>query len=376
MTQLIDLGKLRFNFAGPYSSSTTYQTNDVVKYGGNVYAYTNAVRTAGNLPTSATYWTLMVPGMQYAGAFTTGLAGIQINQIYTYNSQLWVTTQDNPSAVAPSLTGQGATYWSLLSTGFTFSNTFNSATNYSPNQIVIFGGSLYICIQATTGLGTQTPNNASYWTLFMSGVSASSVWNSATVYNPGNLVTYGPSVYQCNQTTTAGIVPTNASYWSSFSLGLTASGTWTTSTAYLPNQIITYFGATYNCIAAHTSNVFNTDLANNNWVRFTAGMRWMGTWTQFTSYYHFDVVIYNGTSYLCTSATDDPNSPTNPSINANWSVLAQAGTNGAPSGLPLSGGTLTGPLTLSSDPTTALMPATKQYADRRALFNSYLQLGV
>ena len=40
MTQLIDLGKLRFSFAGEYNNSTVYESNDIVKYGGNVYVYT------------------------------------------------------------------------------------------------------------------------------------------------------------------------------------------------------------------------------------------------------------------------------------------------------------------------------------------------
>jgi hypothetical protein len=375
MTQLIDLGKLRFNFAGSYQSSTSYQTNDVVKYGGNIYAYTNAVRTSGNLPTNTSYWTLMVPGMQYAGAFTPGMSGIQTNQIYTYNSGIWVSILDNPSAIAPSTSGTGATYWSLLSNGVNYvTGNWTVGVSYSPNTVILFGGSLYICTTQTTGLSTQSPNNTSYWSLFMSGVSASQIYSNSTVYNPGNLVIYGPSVYQCITTTTAGIVPTNTSYWQSFNLGLTSSGAWAASSAYLPNQIVTYGGATYTCLLANTSTTsFNNDFNSGYWTRFTAGMRWMGTWISGTSYLHFDVVVYNGSSYLCTGVNDDPSSSTIPPSNANWSVLAAAG---APGGLPMSGGTLTGPLTLSGDPSTALMPSTKQYADRRSLFNSYLLMGV
>ena len=39
MAQILDLGKLRFNWAGDYSPSTEYEYNDVVKYGANLYAY-------------------------------------------------------------------------------------------------------------------------------------------------------------------------------------------------------------------------------------------------------------------------------------------------------------------------------------------------
>jgi hypothetical protein len=42
MAQVIDLGKIRFNWAGTYNAGTQYSYNDLVKYGPNLYAY-NAV---------------------------------------------------------------------------------------------------------------------------------------------------------------------------------------------------------------------------------------------------------------------------------------------------------------------------------------------
>lgn len=64
MTQLIDLGKLRFHFAGDWASGTTYESNDIVKYGGNVYVYTYALKSAGTLPTDSSRWELMIEGLQ------------------------------------------------------------------------------------------------------------------------------------------------------------------------------------------------------------------------------------------------------------------------------------------------------------------------
>ena len=43
MSQIIDLGKLRFHFAGEYDAAQNYEVNDVVKYGGNVYAITKSM---------------------------------------------------------------------------------------------------------------------------------------------------------------------------------------------------------------------------------------------------------------------------------------------------------------------------------------------
>ena len=67
MAELIDLGKLRFDFKGAYAGGTTYERNDVVIYQGSAYVYKNAASAAGNVPTNATYWDKMSQGVNIAG---------------------------------------------------------------------------------------------------------------------------------------------------------------------------------------------------------------------------------------------------------------------------------------------------------------------
>jgi len=67
MAELIDLGKLRFDFKGAYAGGTTYERNDVVIYNGSAYVYKNASATAGNVPTNTTYWDKMSQGINIAG---------------------------------------------------------------------------------------------------------------------------------------------------------------------------------------------------------------------------------------------------------------------------------------------------------------------
>ncbi len=67
MAELIDLGKLRFDFKGAYAGGTTYERNDVVIYQGSAYVYKNAASAAGNVPTNATYWDKMSQGVNIGG---------------------------------------------------------------------------------------------------------------------------------------------------------------------------------------------------------------------------------------------------------------------------------------------------------------------
>lgn len=62
MAQLIDLGKLRFDWKGLYDNDTVYELNDVVRYDSNAYVYISAAADSGNIPTDNTRWGLLVEG--------------------------------------------------------------------------------------------------------------------------------------------------------------------------------------------------------------------------------------------------------------------------------------------------------------------------
>jgi alpha-tubulin suppressor-like RCC1 family protein len=58
----IDVGKIRFNWLGTYSASTTYTKDDVVSYGGTSWVYVNASGASGQTPADNAYWDIMADG--------------------------------------------------------------------------------------------------------------------------------------------------------------------------------------------------------------------------------------------------------------------------------------------------------------------------
>jgi hypothetical protein len=138
---LIDLGKLRFYWADSWNSSTEYELNDVVKYGGNAYVYTNALATTGNLPTNTTYWKTMVEGINFLGVYSTGTA-YKPGDAVTHGGNLYLC--ENPST---GNTPPNATYWSKLASGIQYEGTWSSSTNYQKDDVVSYGGSAYIALQ-------------------------------------------------------------------------------------------------------------------------------------------------------------------------------------------------------------------------------------
>jgi hypothetical protein len=160
MTQIIDLGKLRFHWADSWSSSTEYELNDVVKYGGNAYVYTNALATTGNLPTNTTYWKTMVEGINFLGVYSTGTA-YRPGDSVTHGANLYLC--ENPST---GNTPPNATYWSLIASGIQYNGVYNSGTAYQKDDVVTFGGSAFIALSDNTN---QATTNTVYWAKLVDG---------------------------------------------------------------------------------------------------------------------------------------------------------------------------------------------------------------
>lgn len=232
MTTLIDLGKLRFYWAGAYSPTTEYELNDVVKYGGNVYVYTNVARTIGIDPNNQQYWALMVQGLNFRGEW-------------------------------------------------------NPATAYKIGDGIAYGGNVYIALQDGTNQNPAT--QSAYWGSFVDGIQYEGNYNAATAYQPNDVVTYGSNLYIATAPTT-GNVPTNTSFWTTFITNIRSRGDWSATTEYFLNDVVIRGGNTYICVTQHTSSVFATDLAANKWTKFNSGVRWRGSWATGTAYIKDDIV--------------------------------------------------------------------------------------
>jgi len=340
MTQLIDLGKLRFHFAGQYDAATTYEINDIVKYGGNVYVYSNPVRTAGNLPTNNAYWALMVEGFKFQGEYDAATQ-YRIGDGVAHGGVVYIAILDSTGQTPPN-----NTYWSQMVDGIQWEGEYNALTSYQKNDIVKFGGRAYIAVQDSTG---QQISDPVYWETMVDGISPEGVYNAGTTYQPGDVVGYGPNLYVCT-TVTTGNIPEDTGFWTLFQKGndfqgnydaateyvpgqtvlfggntyialqtstgstpsdtpadwdlfysgVTTAGDWNTSTYYAISTIVTYGGNSYISLVAHTSTDFATDLAAGKWEKYNSGVRYMGAWTTGTNYLKDDIVSYSVSTYICT----------------------------------------------------------------------------
>lgn len=293
MTTVVDLGKLRFYWAGNYNPATEYELNDVVRYGGNVYVYINVVKTIGNEPTDPAFWALMVEGINFIGEWNAATQ-YYIGDAVAYGSTVYVSLQDNINK-QPDLF---PAIWSQFVEAIQWEGDYNPVTSYQANDVVKYGGSAYIAKQTTVG---NDPTNTVYWDEFVTGISPEGVYNNATAYVPNDIVAYGANLYICLANTT-GNPPTNPTYWALWVSAFQNRGEWTTGTLYYVNDLVQYGANTYACQIQNTSGDFATDLAAGKWSIFVSGLRQRGAWTTATQYLPYDIVVYGGNTYSCVLA--------------------------------------------------------------------------
>ena len=199
MPQVIDLGRIRFYFKGTWSASATYEVNDVVKYGGSSY-------------------------------------------VYVANSS---SSSNNP---------QNATYWSQMTDGFQWENTYSASTQYQKNDIVVYGPQTYIALQDSSG---NLPENTTYWRIFTGGLSFKGQWNSASAYYPGDVILRGATGYVANSFNNASneFSTDVDEFWDVFTRGVRNRGAWSASTSYLMDDLATDGVTTYIAEIDHMSGV-------------------------------------------------------------------------------------------------------------------------
>jgi hypothetical protein len=286
MTQLIDLGKIRFYFAGQWDDAATYELNDVVKYGGNVYVYTYTVASQGHVPTDINYWALMIEGLNFTGVFSS-VTEYQVGDGVAHGGKVYISIKTGSGHTPPN-----TEYWSQFADGIQYEGEYSNSANYQKNDVVTYGGSVYIAKQDTSG---NLPTAQMYWDKFVEGVDATGVWNASTSYVPNQLAAYGAKIYLSLTNNTNKTPSTNPTDWSPFIDGLRAMGQYDAETQYHANDIVTYGSTVY---IASTDTIGHAPTDSNYWDTLTSGTTLRGEWLTATEYLPGDVIIWGGNTYI------------------------------------------------------------------------------
>jgi len=216
-TQLVE----GFEFESTWNSGTTYQSGDVVRYGGNSYV-AKTVHAGSNPVTGTTDWDLFAENLKYQSNWSSSTS-YRIGEVVKLNANTYLATADSASyavtVTATTGTGTNTLTTSTSTTGLavgmtirftsgTFGGVLQDARYYvkeivGPNaiRISISAGGANFALTTATGTMAATasaePPNTSYWSLLSSGIYWRSSWSDDTEYYAGDVVNYGANTYYC-----------------------------------------------------------------------------------------------------------------------------------------------------------------------------------
>jgi hypothetical protein len=216
---------------------------------------------------------------------------------------------------------------------FVWKAAWVTGTTYYKDDVIRFGGKVYICQvghTASADFNTDLDINPTKWNLMSDGQRWRDDWTVGTVYEEGDLVKYGGTIYVCidghtSAATVASGLEANSGDWNTFVEGTDWKNTWTVSTRYKLNDIVRYSGINYICITGHTSaSTAALGLENGiaNWQVFTQGQEYLGTWIGPNTRYKLnDIVKYGAGTWICT--IPHSSDTTFAADSANWTQFAE-----------------------------------------------------
>jgi hypothetical protein len=303
------LGRIRFVWKNQWASTTTYYVDDVVRYGGRTYickvGHTAASDFYTDLEYSPTRWNLMTDGQEWRDNWATNTF-YKENDIVNYGGTVYICNNSHTSA-ATALLGleNNIADWDIFAESIDWKNEWTVSTQYKVNDLVKYGGRTFVCNTAHVSSASITSGleaDQSKWDSFNNGLEYKGTWSgSSVVYKINDIVKQGASLWICTlqHTSTANFTTDAASYWSQFVEGVEFEDNWNILTTYQRGDIVRYGGNQY---VAKTNHVGQTPSTSTvNWDLFQEGISFSAEWNNSVNYRIGNLVRLRGYTYLATA---------------------------------------------------------------------------
>lgn len=196
---------------------------------------------------------------------------------------------------------------------------WQAAYSYNRDDVVIVGANAYVCIEQHTSdadfnvdLDFIVPNSnpplaKPKWVLMQQGQTYAGRWQSSYQYQSGDIVLFTGSLYLCVDGHLSTTFEENSSKFVLFASAMEFIGNWETGTEYGKGAIVKYNGINFKCIARHTSqNILENNI--NDWEIFHESNQFVGPYQQNYLYRKNDYVNFGGSIYVVTNTHTSTNS--------------------------------------------------------------------
>ena len=313
------LGRIRFVWQGDWGATRAYVADDVVSFGGKSYICIKNHTSSSDFQTDFTdaipKWDIVSDGTSWQGDWQPEFTYAP-GDVVKYGSLVYIAETGHTSATfaAPDYLGLEADLdkWTPFATSFDWKGDWTIDTRFKINDLVKYGGYVYLCNTAHVSAATVTLGleaDQAKWTLFTEGLNYLGEWQTAVRYRVNDVVKYGGNVFiAITPHTSTGFVADEAN-WDTFIEGFQFEDSWDNATNYQIGDTVTYGGYVY---LAKTNNSNAQPTASpDDWEVFTTGFSFQGDWSSLDSYKVGDVVRVGGTTYVAIADSTDEVPPNN-----------------------------------------------------------------
>lgn len=323
------LGRIRFIWKGDWTSSNQYYVDDVVRHGGNTYVATTGHTSSSSFSSDQSNWSKLSEGQSWKEDWQTSTL-YKVNDIVKYGGYLYIAnTEHTSSETIEQGLEQDQENWDLFAEGFDWNSFWEESKRYKINDIVKYGGILYLCINEHTSSSTADPEtggleaNLSDWEIFSKGFNWKGEWQASEIYNRNDIVKYGGIIYVANTGHTSADnfelgLEEDIDLWDLLHEGFDYKGDWTQNFRYKRNDVVSSGASLWIATDYHTSQNLLED-NSDKWEIFVAGLEFEDSWSPFKNYDVGDVVTYGGYSYV--AKTNHIESKPNAVDSSDWDLF-------------------------------------------------------
>ena len=308
------LGRIRFVWKGAWYTGTIYSVDDVVRYGGRTYicVVNHTANASFQVDLTAANWALMSDGQEWKGDWSLNTT-YKPNDIVKYGGYIYIANLGHTSTSSASDGLEiDSSKWDLFIEGFDYKSSWAINTRYKINDLVKYGGVVYLCITEHTSAGTTASgleNDQAKWEAFSKGFNWLNTWATGTRYKAKDTVSYGGQIYVCitghtsNASAASGLEADQAK-WEYLHKGIEYKGAFAGTTRYKANDVVKGGANLYICTVGYTSTTdINADTAN--WALFVPGLEFEDSWSSATKYQPGDTVTYGGYQYVAKTLNEN-----------------------------------------------------------------------
>lgn len=336
------LGRIRFIWKDSWTSGTVYYKDDIVRHGGNSYICLTGHTSSDSFATDLTaYWNTITEGQEWKGNWASSTQ-YKVNDVVKYGGYLYIANTEHTSADASvdlgleqdqdidEVTGLPGpeSKWDLYAEGFDYKGDWSAGEAYKVNDLVLYGATVYLCTVSHISATFEEPDflgleeDIEKWDIFSKGFDWKQEWQPQVRYKLNDIVRYGGQIYVANEghksaSTVALGLEADQTKWDYFHKGIEFKQSWTPGVRYKVNDIVKYGSGLWICVAHHTSQT-NFVQDESNWSQFVEGLEFEDSWSPTRKYQPGDLASYGGFVYVSLTNNIDSKPTEN---ETDWSVF-------------------------------------------------------